>query len=348
MHELIRFTDNALLGATSQLSAHDHRTTASLVAHLAEIDVRRLYLALGHPSMFAYVVETLHYSESAAYRRIQAARTARRFPRLFELMAEARLHLAAVCQLAPHLTDENFEELVGAASQRSKVELERWLEVRFAPPLLVAAEPRLVPGRVVPDQPAAHELVPGRVPPVVPPIPVPPPAIAPHVVLRLALPPAMEARLRYAQALLGHAVPGGDPVEVFGRALEALIRQLERRKFARTERPRKPRAKAEARAAGRPRTVPAHVKREVWQRDEGRCAFVSAQGRRCSSHARLEFDHSVPVARGGTSRAEDLRLLCRAHNQFEAERVFGRAFMQRRREAARGERSGRSTRPGTS
>ena len=60
MHELVHFTDNALLGATAQLSAHDHRTTASLVAHLAEIDARRLYLALGHPSMFAYVVETLH------------------------------------------------------------------------------------------------------------------------------------------------------------------------------------------------------------------------------------------------------------------------------------------------
>jgi 5-methylcytosine-specific restriction endonuclease McrA len=328
MHELSRFRDDALLSATAQLSAHDHRTTASLVAHPAEIDTRRLYLGLGHPSMFAYVVEALHYSESAAYRRIQAARTARRFPRLFALMAEARLHLAAVCQLSPHLTEDNFEELVGAGARRAKVELERWLAARFAPPLLVAAA-------AAPES----QLVPGRVAPVVAPSPDPSPALAPRVILRLAVPPAMEARLRYAQELLGHAVPGGDPVAVFGRALEALIRQLERKKFASTERPRKPRA------ATRPRTVPAHVKRAVWQRDQGQCAFVSAQGRRCSSRARLEFDHREPVARGGPSRAEDLRLLCRAHNQFEAERLFGQAFMHRKREAAR---VARATRPGTS
>ena len=103
--------------------------------------------------------------------------------------------------------------------------------LRFAPPLLLAAAAapitQLVPGRVVPDPSAVHELVPGRVAPppsVAAPSPAPSSVLAPNIVLRLALPPAMEARLRYAQALLGHAVPGGDPVEVFGRALESLIR----------------------------------------------------------------------------------------------------------------------------
>jgi len=199
MHELDHYPNHALLSGAAQLSGHDHRTTASLVAHLAVIDARKLYLGIGYPSMFAYVVGALRYSESAAYRRIQAARTARRFPRLYTLIAEARLHLAAVCQLAPHLSEENFEELVAAATGRSKAELERWPAVRFAPPLLVAAAPvsQLAPERVAPPDPGPRELVPGRVQSSQPAAPAP--AVAPHFLLRLVLPPTMEARFRHAQ-----------------------------------------------------------------------------------------------------------------------------------------------------
>jgi 5-methylcytosine-specific restriction endonuclease McrA len=77
------------------------------------------------------------------------------------------------------------------------------------------------------------------------------------------------------------------------------------------------------------------VKRAVWQRDVGRCAYVSTDGRRCSARARLEFDHAVPIARGGTARPENMRLLCRAHNQFEAQRAFGKTFMEAKRASAR-------------
>jgi hypothetical protein len=69
----------------------------------------------------------------------------------------------------------------------------------------------------------------------------------------------------------------------------------------------------------------------VWERDGGRCTFVGERGHRCGARARLEFDHADPVARGGRAIAERMRLLCRAHNQFEAERVFGKAFMRRKR-----------------
>src|SRR5689334_11276329 len=112
MHAVNHLSDDALLRAVSTLLARDRANTAALLAHLAEVDPRRLYLALGHPSMFAYAIESLHLSESAAYRRIHAARAARQFPRLLTLVASGQLHLAAVCLLAPHLADDNFEELV--------------------------------------------------------------------------------------------------------------------------------------------------------------------------------------------------------------------------------------------
>jgi hypothetical protein len=137
-------------------------------------------------------------------------------------------------------------------------------------------------------------------------------------------------KLRYAQALLGHSVPSGELAQVLDRALDALIARLEQRKLAATKRPRQRRQRANSAA----RHVPAEVRRAVWERDGGRCTFVSAAGRRCPARTRLEFDHVDPVARGGRATVERMRLRCRAHNQYAAECAFGADFMGRKREAA--------------
>ncbi|MFI5372539.1 MAG: HNH endonuclease, partial [Candidatus Eisenbacteria bacterium] len=67
----------------------------------------------------------------------------------------------------------------------------------------------------------------------------------------------------------------------------------------------------------------------------GQCTFVAESGHRCEARTRLEFDHVHPVARGGDTTAANMRLRCRAHNQYAAERVFGKAFMRGKRENAR-------------
>jgi hypothetical protein len=72
----------------------------------------------------------------------------------------------------------------------------------------------------------------------------------------------------------------------------------------------------------------------VWARDGGQCTFVSDAGHRCPARTRLEYDHVEPVARGGTATVQGMRLRCRAHNQYTAEREFGAGFMARKREAA--------------
>ena len=135
-------------------------------------------------------------------------------------------------------------------------------------------------------------------------------------------------KLLYAQSLLGHAVPTGDLAAVLDRALDALIPRLEQRRFAATARTRP------GRRSKRARCVPAQVRRQVWERDQGRCTFVSDNGHRCEARTRLEFDHVDPVARGGVATADNMRLRCRAHNQYAAERVFGEAFMSEKRRAA--------------
>jgi len=61
------------------------------------------------------------------------------------------------------------------------------------------------------------------------------------------------------------------------------------------------------------------VKRAVSRRDDGRCAFVAPDGRRCTERTFLEFHHVQPYAKGGPATVENISLRCRRHNQYEAE-----------------------------
>jgi HNH endonuclease len=130
------------------------------------------------------------------------------------------------------------------------------------------------------------------------------------------------------RALMSHEIPSGEMALVFKRTLEIAKAQLAKRKFAATDRP------GHSRESADPRYVPAAVKRAVSERDERRCTFVSESGKRCERGS-LEYDHIEPIARGGQSTVENVRLLCRAHNQHAAERTYGAEFMSSKRDQAR-------------
>ena len=323
-YSLIHVRDAVLLRDLAGLVARDRVTTASLLAHIAEVDARRLFVPAGYPSMHAYCVDELRLSEDAAARRIQAARAARRFPSLFSALAEGRLHLTAVCLLAPYLTPEKADELVQEATHKRKLEIEELLARRF--PL------REVPARVrvvtpVMSVPAQH--APAHV--EYPQVELPQRPLSERFLVQVTIEKCTHQKLRHAQALLSHAVPTGDVAQVLDRALDALIVQLEKRKFGgATARRTQP-----GTTAVRKRCIPSHIRRAVWERDQGQCTFVSASGTRCKARRLLEFDHIDPVARGGRATVDRMRLRCRAHNQYEAERAFGADFMRRKRQEAR-------------
>jgi hypothetical protein len=77
------------------------------------------------------------------------------------------------------------------------------------------------------------------------------------------------------------------------------------------------------------RHIPVAARDAVFQRDKGRCAYVASNGVRCEAMHRLQIDHIVPYARGGTNAIGNLRLLCERHNKLEAERVYGANAMKR-------------------
>jgi hypothetical protein len=125
------------------------------------------------------------------------------------------------------------------------------------------------------------------------------------------------ATLRRVQDLLRHTIPHADPAVVIDRALTRLLAHLERTKLGATGRPRATRPPALG-----SRHVPAAVRRAVWRRDGGRCAFVGEAGR-CTERGGLEFHHIVPYAAGGEATIETIALRCRAHNRHEAVLDFG-------------------------
>jgi 5-methylcytosine-specific restriction endonuclease McrA len=77
------------------------------------------------------------------------------------------------------------------------------------------------------------------------------------------------------------------------------------------------------------------VRRNVWQRDEGRCTYLDARGQRCREQSGLEFHHQHPHARNGPANVENITLRCRSHNTLAAEQDFGRDVIRRKRRAAR-------------
>jgi len=317
---------SAVLSSLKTNDATNRRSLADLLADLGEVDERQLYREAAYSSLHDYCIDELNWTEDCTYKRIRVARTAREFPAIFHAIADGRLNLSGVLLLKPQLSHDNVDELMVAAARKTRRQIEQMLADRTPMPDLAT---RLAPVEVTAAAGAsdAFELAPG-------PISSDRAKLEPLGTRRFGLQVTIDQEttdlLQRAQQLLSHRQCSKDVAKILHRALEVLVTMLEKRKFATTDRPRRV-----MRGSENPRYVPAAVKRAVRERDGDRCTYVCPEtGRRCTARERLEYDHVVPVARGGRPTLDNLRQRCRAHNQLEAERVFGRDFMERRRAEA--------------
>jgi hypothetical protein len=137
---------------------------------------------------------------------------------------------------------------------------------------------------------------------------------------------AFTEKLGWATDLMRHRNSSGDMEAVLDAALDALIEELLKKKFAKTDQARAPKARASS-----SRAIPAAVKRAVVERDGYQCSYVSPDGIRCGCRAFLEFEHRMPVAKGGEHSTENVAIFCRPHNQRAADHEFGESFMNEKR-----------------
>jgi hypothetical protein len=233
--------------------------------------------------------------------------------------------------------------LIRDAEHKTRIEIEELLAARFprteSLPLVLAVPAQLAPERVplealaspptaVDPIPARRELAPERVGPrrKVQPI------AKQRFLLNVMIDQETRDLLQRAQGLLGHQISPGDVAGALKRSLKLAVASLETRKFAVTATPRL------SKGSTNPRYIPASMRRAVHERDGDRCTFVGASGHRCEERAELEFDHIEAFACGGLATVDNIRLRCRAHNQYAAERTFGAEFMARKRREAIGRR----------
>ncbi|MEE9279378.1 MAG: hypothetical protein V3V67_04315 [Myxococcota bacterium] len=328
-------SDRELLRRLNKLVRQERHGEADVLLHLGEVEARRLYLEEGCSSMYGYCLDVLHFSEGVAGQRIRAARVARRFPILLERLRRGEIHLAGLSVLATHLSEENHLQLLDRARHKTRNAIEE-IVADLAPkpdaPSLVRKLPEPVP--VSAPSAAGSTASPVRAAPA----PAryerrtPEPLGQQRYKVQFTASQELRDKLREAQSLLRRQVPDGDLAEIFDRALTLLVQDVKRKKFAQTSRPAKCQQTS---GAGPSRHIPAEIRRAVYVRDEGSCAFVGRNGRRCGVRDRLEFHHLDPWARSASHSVTGIELRCQQHNFYEAERDFGADYMARFRKAQR-------------
>jgi hypothetical protein len=343
--EMRSISDDELLRRLSELLKQSRRVESNLVAHIGEVDARRLYAREASSCMFSYCTKVLHLSEAEAYLRIAAARASRKYPMLLTMLSDGRIHLSGIGKLAPHLTEANCEEVLARAAHKSKREIEE-LVAELAPKPDVRATVRKVPARAE-TAPAAqlrpdavkNETPPDTVPLIQPSPPAPPPRTPPPPVVQPLAPSRYRVtftasaefrdKLERLTALMRPSVPDGDLAAVLEAAVTEKLERLEAKRFAETRAPRKSLEETDTSASSR--YIPAAVRRVVCKRDGHQCTFVDDKGRRCTERRELEFHHRGPYGRGGDHSPKNICLMCHAHNAYLAERDYGKEVMDKYR-----------------
>jgi 5-methylcytosine-specific restriction endonuclease McrA len=245
--KLQHLADAQLEDGLRELVARGRQTDARVLAHLAEVETRRLHLKSGAESLFAYCQKRLNLSENQAFYRIVAARAARQFPSIFELLAGGDIHLTSLALLSKYLTEENHRDLLSRARGKTKRELLELL-AQLAPRPDVRSTIRRLPARVIGSDSSLPTPHGGRYATAPSSISNVRPAGSPRAVaagptacleplsptayrLQLNTTPQLKAKLELARDLMSHSNPSGDLAVVVERALDLLLSKLNNQRF---------------------------------------------------------------------------------------------------------------------
>lgn len=288
-------SDDQLLAALERFAHQEREQLPWFIACLGEGDRRKVFVERGYSSTFDYCVRQLRFSEDEACRRIQAARASVSRPELLSAMSGGHLTLTSVSKLAPHVRRKDAPEIIARAEGKSMREVDELLAPLCPAPVKrdrVRSITVSMPDENGKDLPAANK----------------------RVEFSFQGSPELRDAIERAKELLSNKYPFGGMCDVLSEVVQDYLRRHD------------PQRALEfgviARAKGRT-SIPAAARRAVWSRDGGRCSYVGPDGIRCGSRRMIEIDHRKPRASGGTDRIENLRLLCRPHNDSERRRLLG-------------------------
>ena len=315
MENLKSQSDSQLLTQIKNLATTERKITLEILHFLKELDRRRLHCGLGYSSLFTFCVKELHYSESQAYRRIQAMRALSEIPEIESKIEKGKLSIATVSQVQSFFQNQTKVQKEGIRPG-VKIDVLKLVEgksKREVEKILTSIAPQTIPQDKV-------RILDGN-----------------HSEIRFVANERLLEKLRRIRDLMSHQEGMNTYAELFEKMADLALDKIDpERKAMRlnsniTKTGTQLGAKTSVGRTDSPNSkqaIPAAVRREVWKKSGGRCSFIDPDSkRRCDSTRYLELDHQVPRAHGGGNELENLRLYCRNHNVYAAVQVFGERKM---------------------
>jgi len=318
MNTLKILSDVDLLNQTITLVVEERKLTTKILWHLKEIEARKLFLTQGYSSLYEYAVQVLGYSESGAFRRISAMRLLKVVPELEAALDSGKLNLSKLTQAQEFFKHEEKEGNGLDLDQKKEIlfELEA-KSTRECEKYLAGLNPDSIPKereRILTEN---------------------------QIEIRFVASDELLKKFARFKELDSHVAADPNYAELFERLVDLALKKKDHllRVKAPLQKVRSPSAPNEAvsrNSEGKeaaisksPRFIPAKIKNYIWSRDEGKCTYRNGEsGKVCGSRFQIQIDHRIPVAKGGQSNSENLRLVCRQHNILFAVQHFGENKMK--------------------
>ena len=358
MNLLSHLKNDQLLKDFSLAVLKEREAIADVISYLCHIWERKLYAKLGYSSLFNFLIEKHQYSKASAYRRIQAAKLVHREPRVLEYLKSAKLNLTTIGQIEPYAVGEKQDFLIQAALGKTKEEVEmllaslshkvdshrdkirrlpilkagsaaelKCIELKQADLLSEAKKQEKKPERSLEISlafsagaafdTAASDITPKK-------------EEIRRVKIEFVANEEVATKIERAKQILRHKYPKGKLEDIFNEALDLLLEKKDpirkiskqKKKEGLTSQSQSISKNTSQVIRSNSRYIPKTIQREVYTRDQARCSYESPEGKQCGERNFLELDHIRPWSLGGASTSENLRLLCRTHNQYRNETLL--------------------------
>jgi hypothetical protein len=333
MPNLKLISDSELLSLTKRLASEERRIGIEVLHHLREIDARKLFASLGFSSLFVYCTTELGYSEGGAYRRIATMRLLRDVPEYESKLEEGAVSVATLSQVQSFLVQEKRQLgktystkekllLLAQVEGKSSQQTERLLAT-VSPQVARAEKARIISADETEIRFTAGRELMGKIE---------------RLKNLLGHKPGTQSFAGLINELTEIAIKKLDPMAQVGRSKKKKNKVSESappdqsmQSLPQVEvvQPKKSLPLVEVESKKATRYISVAVTRAVWSRDGGQCTFINSKNKqRCACRHALELEHILPFATGGNSSAENLKLLCPAHNLHAAVQAYGLPRMQ--------------------
>ncbi|MGK5087591.1 HNH endonuclease signature motif containing protein [Bdellovibrionota bacterium FG-2] len=295
--------------------AEERKSQIRVLHLLREVERDGHYLEMGFPSLFEFVTQKLGYSAVAAHRRIQSMRLIKTLPEIASQIETGSLSLCVAAKTQSFFKSED-KRRKGDGDQKLSLQVKQDIALSMLGASMRECEKKLAeisPQAALPSE-KTRELSQGK------------------TLIQFSAGQELVEKLEKLKGLLAHQNPDGSYEGLFEVLANMALKEIEPKK-PKSERPDNDAKTAFVSTVEKvgSRYIPAEVKRRVFARDGGCCTYQDEKtGKRCGSRFALEYDHAKPFAWGGETSEANLRLRCRSHNAYTAEKqgLISRSLLQ--------------------